>query len=392
MSARTPRVRVEPRILVWARESAGLDTGAVAKRLNVRAETVEKWERGSESLTLGTLEKLARFYRRPLAAFLLPEPPEEPPPPRDFRVVPGQSASPLSQESRLAIRRARRVQSLARELSEELGRAAPPTLPRLGSESDAQEAGERERVRLGVSLEEQFRWRTKNQALAAWRRSLEQQGVLTLQFAMPIEEARGLCLPDARLPAVVINSRDAIAGRIFSLFHEYAHLLLGSSALCLAEPEAAPGRSCRRAELFCNSFAGALLVPREALRATEEFQRLVAEATLRATLLEKAVDCLSARFKVSKQVVLFRLLALGTIPNQVFTHKMDALRSQEAPAGRGSSGWAPSARRCLSRHGVLFTSLVFNAYRRQLITRSTVCEYLGVRVKHLDAVEEMVGR
>jgi hypothetical protein len=62
---------------------------------------------------------LAAYFKRPLAAFLLAEPPPEPPLPRDFRTLP-HGKDRFERDTRLAIRKARRLQSV---------RGATGTLP-----------------------------------------------------------------------------------------------------------------------------------------------------------------------------------------------------------------------------------------------------------------------
>ena len=35
-----------------------------------------------------------------------------------------------------------------------------------------------------------------------------------------------------KIPIILLNGKDSVNGRIFSLFHELTHLLLGESAIC----------------------------------------------------------------------------------------------------------------------------------------------------------------
>jgi hypothetical protein len=49
------------------------------------------WESNKKRILLPALERLATVYRRPLATFFLPEPPEGLPLPTDFRTSPHES-------------------------------------------------------------------------------------------------------------------------------------------------------------------------------------------------------------------------------------------------------------------------------------------------------------
>jgi len=65
---------VNPAILVWARERAGLSVGEVASRLGKEPEIVTAWEAGEAFPAYGQLEQLAEMlYKRPVALFFLPD-------------------------------------------------------------------------------------------------------------------------------------------------------------------------------------------------------------------------------------------------------------------------------------------------------------------------------
>ena len=76
---------IKPSVLKWARETSGTTVEEAAKRLRVPASTFAEWETVESSLKLGQLRTLAAYFKRPLSALLLPEPPAEPPGPTDFR-------------------------------------------------------------------------------------------------------------------------------------------------------------------------------------------------------------------------------------------------------------------------------------------------------------------
>jgi len=83
---------VKPELLLWARASANLEPVAASRKIGVPDERVEAWERGEVQPTVAQLRKAASVYRRPLAAFYLPEPPQGFETLRDFRrLEPGES-------------------------------------------------------------------------------------------------------------------------------------------------------------------------------------------------------------------------------------------------------------------------------------------------------------
>jgi len=78
------RVDVNPALLKWARERAGVELGVLAKRF----PRAEAWESGRSQPTLKQLEGFARAVHAPIGYLFLPEPPVERLPVPDFRTMP----------------------------------------------------------------------------------------------------------------------------------------------------------------------------------------------------------------------------------------------------------------------------------------------------------------
>lgn len=376
-------VAVNPAVLRWARESAGCSFQEAVARLKIDQETLRGWESGEGHPPLGALASLADRYRRPLAALLLPEPPREPPPPEDFRALP-QKRGRLASETLLAIRRARRLRSLAGELMQALGR---PSTPQIGSASlrdDPEHVASGERSRLRVSLDEQIRWKTPYKAFGAWRSKLEEANLLVFQFAMPLEDCRGFSLAEQEPLAVVVNAADAIHARIFTLFHEYGHLLLRTPGICLPELKETRGQDERtRAEQWSHRFAGSLLLPAHALGIAGDV------AASEQALMDSLADQ-SRRLKVSREVILRRMLDLGSVSRQRFFQVLGKLHLNHAEARRAEAHASP-ARRTVNQRGPLLSSLILEGLQRGTITYADAADYLSLRLKHLREVQSLLA-
>ena len=383
MHSNTIEVNVKPSVLQWLRESAGLRIEDVARRLGTSESAVQAWESGDRRPTLRTLEELSVFLRRPLAAFLLPQRPSEPALPTDFRSLPGKEKLPMGRATRLAIREARRMQSVAGDLTAQLGSPLRARIRKIALSTNPEAMAEAERTRLGIDLDEQTGWASAHAAFSQWRRAIEQLGVLVFQLPMPVEEARGFSLTDGGLPAIVVNSSDAITARIFTLFHEYAHLLLDTAGVCLPHEG---GEDDGQIEKFCNHFSGALLVPKAALLADERTKQITRATSVADADLEEV----AGRFKVSKQVVWRRLQVCGLISTARYQAKLHRWEQQVRASRKKPSFGVSPARRCVGQKGRLFTSVVLEAKERDLITYSDVADYLSVRVKHLDSVQSLL--
>src|SRR5438552_11491878 len=112
---------VRPALLVWARESTGLQVEGAAEKAGIKAETLRHWERGDDRPTIAQLRKLCDVYKRPIAVFFLPEPPRGFDPQREFRRLAGLTPQRESPEMRLALRTALFRREAAKELHERLG-------------------------------------------------------------------------------------------------------------------------------------------------------------------------------------------------------------------------------------------------------------------------------
>ena len=392
---------VKPALLRWARETAGLTVEQAAKKIGVTPDRLAEWEEELLHLedrrrpTVGQLRKAANVYKRPLAVFFLSEPPAQPAPLHDFRRLPANTLARLSPELLLEMRRARRRRAVSLELLAELDRAVPELPLRVGLDDDPEEVAARAREWLGVSLEEQAEWAGGYEPLNGWLAAFEARGVLVFQTGdVPLDEMRGFSLNERRLPVIVLNAKDAPRGRVFTLMHELAHLMLSRGGVC--DPLRI-GRLARtpdeRVEVFCNRVAGAVLVPRDALLD----HPLVSPTRGPSEWGDGTLEQLADQFAVSREVILRRLLILGRTSDDFYERKRDEYLAQyrvlEAQA-REREGFAPPFRLALRDNGRAYTRLVLDAFEQERITPADVSDYLGVRLKHLDNIAgalEQVG-
>ena len=77
------RVEINPELLRWACERAGLTTQMVARRL----PQLSSWENGEKRPTLKQIERFASIVHAPIGFLFLPTPPVEEIPIPDFRTI-----------------------------------------------------------------------------------------------------------------------------------------------------------------------------------------------------------------------------------------------------------------------------------------------------------------
>ena len=132
--------RVNPEIVIWARETAGLTQEEAAKKLGFqdspKSSAVEKLagvENGQREPSRPQLVRMAEQYRRPLLTFYLSKPPVTGNRGADFRTLP--KDYPASDEALLdaLIRDIRARQSMVRVILEDEDEDEAERLPFVGS-------------------------------------------------------------------------------------------------------------------------------------------------------------------------------------------------------------------------------------------------------------------
>jgi Zn-dependent peptidase ImmA (M78 family)/transcriptional regulator with XRE-family HTH domain len=387
MAERTARLDVNPAVLKWARESVGLGIEAVAVSLGQTSRTIERWETGEEKPTANAIRRLASFYERPVAALLLSKPRTEKLP-TDFRVV--AASEPLTRESLVALRRAAHIQKVVANLTgQEVADFGFVNRVALTNDTAEDLAG-RERERLGISINDQGSWRGEYQALRQWRSAVEESGVIVLQFPMPVEEIRGFAL--AGQPAVIcLNMSDLATARTFTLLHEYAHLLAGSGGICDSDAGPRSSRSRVRVERFCNRFAGALLVPSGALL---QHRDLITPLTGPEPPRGHLFSPLIGHFRVSRQVIWYRLRQLKLIDEELFDSKWSqwASRLRKPISGPSDGGGMTRIDRAVHENGHRFVALILEAEHKGQVSTPDALDLLRVRVSELEDVASAIGK
>jgi Zn-dependent peptidase ImmA (M78 family)/DNA-binding XRE family transcriptional regulator len=387
MGKKSPEIRVSPSVLAWARTTSGYSVEDAADKLGVTPEVVRGWEAGTVDPTLSNLKSMSNIYKRSLAALLYPEPPREKPLPTDFRTLPSAQKGRVTSKTRMAIRKARRMQSIADDIFRDLN--IDGTLPHVefSTSLDPEAIASRARETMQLNLKQQFALMDSNEAFRTWRGIFEEQNVLVFQETIPLSDTRGFSLAHERVPVIVVSSADAINGRIFTLFHEYAHLLLREEGLCL--PSETGDDSVSGVEPFCNAFAGAILVPESALRDLIDAEKLV--LLVDSEVSQDSLTRLSNRFRVSKEVVLRRLLRTGLIDRSQYQNKLVDLVAQynrHTPSGFGHAG--DRAERSLRESGKRYVLAVLDASEQKIITRHEALEFLSIRSGDFNELKAMV--
>jgi len=324
------RVEVKKELLRWARERAGFDLAALAKRF----PQLPDWERGDARPTLKQLERFAKATHAPIGFLFLLEPPVEHVPIPDFRTVGNRHVERPSPDLLDTVYICQQRQEWYRDFARS---EREPPLSFVGSvalTTNVEAAATHIRTALGFDIEERRRMPTWTDALRRFLEQADAVGVLVMvsgvvgnnnRRKLDPDEFRGFALADDLAPLVFINGADSKSAQMFTLAHELAHIWLGQSALSDVGPASSPSNDV---EIWCNRVAAETLVPLAALR--QEYRR-------RAALIEET-SRLARHFKVSTLVVLRRIHDAGGLTREQFWQAYDGELDRLGAIKKGSGG------------------------------------------------------
>jgi Zn-dependent peptidase ImmA (M78 family) len=377
---RSTPVPITPAVLAWAIKESGLNEDAVAAHLGVPAAQLSDWLEGQSQPTLTQFRKLASLLKRTPATFLLPKPPESAGRSVQFRRPAGTARNRLNPTELRYIREATRIQRVLSWVLLQLGEKTKP-LPKVDVGSDLEEISKRERERLGATNE--MNWKSSSDALRDWRSKLEAAGILVFFLPIGKESCRGFSLWDERCPLVAANTSWNSEARIFTLFHEYAHLLSRTDSACLEDGSGHQrlASSLDQAERWCERFAAALLLPWDVLA------KELASAGKRVGRIEdlKTASILASHFKVSLRAVVLRLIQRGLATWELY--RQIPVASDEKRGGGGGEG-RPRRQIREDQYGRRATDLFLSAVEHEILSPSDVLSFLDVADADLDRMRQ----
>lgn len=387
------KAKANPKLMAWARKSAGFTIPEAAKKIGVKDEKIKAWESNEDKPTVVQLRKASQVYKRPLSTFFLSEVPPDFTIPHDFRRLPGEVAFTYTPHLLFELRQASERRQVALELYEELGEKPKP-FPLTTKISDNPEAvAVRIRNALGVTHEQQCQWRKPYIAFREWKRRLEAIDILVFQMSgIPSSEARSFALAENVLPVIVVNRGETPNGRIFSLLHEFCHLMLHQSSICDFEEDGYRADMEERTEEFCNGVAAETLVPRQYL-INEPILLRAPRGIIEWS--DEHIQELANIYCVSREVIVRRLLTLGRASETFYRQKRVAYLAEYLAFKKSQKEKNENFRENVGRKraSILgnFARLVVQSYYRDRITLSDVSGYLGIKLRHLPELERSLG-
>jgi Zn-dependent peptidase ImmA (M78 family)/DNA-binding XRE family transcriptional regulator len=351
------------------REAAGLTQGQVAAHLKLPRSAVSEMESGKRDVLAVELFELARLLGRPVEALVAVEPAAEA---GDvmMRALPASTSGVPRPEIGTFFAACR----LYHELEAQAGDARPPALRAVAREvatfRQAQQLADEERERLDLGA-------TPGRLLL----DLLEERLRIKVIALPLPaDLSGCSVVSPVFGAAILVNRDQTGGRqVFTLAHEYFHLLTARQFAAARAREALsvcggqlgrPASGKPKIEQLADQFAGRLLLP--PAHFVERLQALrKADGTIdRLDLIEVA-----RYFGVSVQAVFVGLARLRLVPWEL-ANAAYADRALQAAIVRAGGEVVPQPAR--------FRRLAAMAVRAGRLTRARLAEALQISVAEVE--------
>jgi Zn-dependent peptidase ImmA (M78 family)/transcriptional regulator with XRE-family HTH domain len=389
--------RINPAILVWARESAGLDLKEAAHRIgltpseNASSEgKLLELEGGRRLPSRTQLTNIAKTYRRPLLAFYMPSPPPKGDRGNDFRFTAGTVTDRDNALLDALLRDVRARQEMLKSLLED--EEETTTKPFVGSCSvtdDKSKVAERIASALELPADGTDRGGGPDDLFRKLRSRTEALGVFVLlvgdlgsyHSALSEEVFRGFALADDKVPFIVINDHDARTARSFTLIHELTHIYLGQTGVSGSPESVRSNTQTGKIEEFCNDVAGLVLLP--ASFARQRPTNLGQDDDLGAV---KFIQDVAKKWSVSEPLVAFRLRRLGWISSRVYqdlcarySQRWQAQKANEKAANQMKEGGPSYYVVRQYRLGDALMDVVRRTIRENRLTHTKAAKILGVK-------------
>lgn len=342
-------VTIPKEMYLWAIERAGYNAGEFLKAHPAVVAYIE----GTKRPTVKQLEHFAATVHVPMPFLMLPAPPVETSPIPMFRGKAGNGKFDLNVYQTILDIQGRQEWLSEYLLDNELDSCA--FVGRYTIKTPIDSMAEAMREYLGLPVDWMLSFSKPEVAIKTLVERMEEAGVCVFfngvvgnntRRVIDVDECRGFALVGtANAPMIFVNNGDSKTAQMFTLAHEFAHVLVGFSA-GFAGFE---GDYHDLVESYCDSVAAEFVVP--------------------AQLLKKLwinIDDCAKRFNVSRLVIARRAHDLGLISDEQYREFYLRYRSgyQKKKPSSGGGSFYPAAAKKIGR---LFAAHIYNAVRsRQL--------------------------
>lgn len=384
MARQGVQIKLEPGVLLWARQRAKLSVDKLAQKMQVKPERVREWER-SGGITMSQSRKLSDKTYTPLGYLYLSEPPDDSLPIADFRTVgdePQRKPSPNLLDTVYSMQR--RQAWMRDEMIIEYEAQPLPFVGAYTLRDDPKEVAGAMRDALGIADGWAASVPNWSAALRHLRDKVEDAGVLIVfngvvgnntHRKLDREEFQGFALVDEYAPLIFINNADYKTAQMFTLAHELAHIFVGESGVSHLEDMQPVDNETER---FCDRTAAEFLVPEVELRANWD----------RLAKTRNPYQSAARHFKVSTIVAARRALDIELINRSGFMDFYAEYANEEWRGSQEKQGSGNFWVNQIWRVGPRFAGMVVRAVKEGRLNYTEAYSLTGLRGNTFESIPE----
>lgn len=371
-------ITVKKEIYEWAITESRKDT----EEIKIKFPNFEKWINQETQPTFRQIEKLANYFKVPLGYMFLDKPPISNIIEGEFRTI-GNKLPNISKNLEDTIYEMGRKQDWISQYRKDNGWDKIV----LNSEDLSQENNEfifAKKAKQSLNLDD-FWYREYNDYRLAYnflRRKLEGKGIIVMQNGivggnthrkLEMKEFRGFMLYDEFAPLIFINTNDSQAGKIFTLIHEYIHMLFEKDDIFIDKDLKIDNDL--DLEYRINKITAEFLMPKSHIRS---------EWNSNENSLSQ-IENLSILFNVSKIALAIRLETLGMI-NRSLINKVKEITNEDLRNKKNQSSGGNYWTTYKSRYSNSFIESVIYGAEAGDISYSYAFNLLNVKAKSYDVL------
>ena len=375
----TESIKINLEWIIWSRKSLNYTLESASKKLKVQESTLSKWEE-TGILTYKNMNKLAKIYDVSPLLFL-----NNTPPPKieqyvkDYRTM-NDKRILSSPEILKEIKHAKRKRLLLLEIANKLDKDLSFKYYQNENKSKTKIV-EIIRESLDINADKLNNYTTDD-----WIKEFEALNILIFKFYnINPEDINGYAFNNQYLPIIGINNRNSEIEKIYSLFNEYAHLLISKDGI-------SGDYNTQKDERLCNSIASEIMLPEKEIK------------KIRIANINSVIRIVSTRYNVNMETVLYRLRNLNLLTdeeleqqlnNRVYNSDEEAIEQEDTQSEllvdntklvkkstdkkkNNQKRLKNLASRNINQNGRLYTQILLEAYDNNLINDLDLSNELGV--------------
>lgn len=304
-------VTIKPNIIKWLLKKVEM--------ANIGGEVLDlllKWNTGERTPTFAQVELVSKKTNIPFGYFFLNNPPQEKCELVDYRTIDSISIQNPSQNLLDTIKNMTEIQDWMVEYLNDNGYGELDYVGSYSINDGIKDIAKCIRGLLGIEIDWYKNSRNIADSFRTIKKACQRCGIVIMMNGvvgtnthrkLDVREFRAFTLVNKHVPLVFINTCDSEAGKLFSIFHEIAHIVLGKNSLYNDSQSGSEGVS--RLETICNAVAAEILLP------ITNFEESWNELNMSD---ENRIYFIAQSYKCSRYVVARRALDSGKISKQVY--------------------------------------------------------------------------